>query len=506
MNCINSDSPFWFESLASIFWCSPWIPEEDSSLAIQWNALTRLVVLVWIVLAWTGSPYAHRVGSLALLTIILLYYLQTMNSIKVKESFCPSVSSQMSHASHASTAFQPMMGETLPVQQWNVIPAPNQLKIQAPSQYRFCQDQRPISEDARYPSSNQALANAGATTQQVGNPLTWEQPVIISPPAATDYWSAPTSVPQGINAETHTEMVQSGYIGSSPCGFACGPSPSGPVPSCASISSPSSSVQQWGEAIGSSSTDVKEGFQYTRVGAYPPMKQASDNVANYDHPEQLKHFIPSNLPVGKCSQSDAFNTFHKNLFTTPIEPGVYERIERIQPISSNLGVTYASQYDPVTCQTDSQGNTLYIANDPSTYQAPASVPTSPVPTNENVYDPRYTGYGTSYRAYIDEMSGQPRYYYDDVDAVRRPNFLIRSRIDDAPWAQSYGAIQQRTLTSDLSMESTRTLAHEKFIRDTSQQRADLQERAMNKYNTEISWQRRYAPLRGSQFASAAYKS
>ena len=48
------------------------------------------------------------------------------------------------------------------------------------------------------------------------------------------------------------------------------------------------------------------------------------------------------------------------------------------------------------------------------------------PGASNVYDPRFTGYGTSYRTYIEPMTGQPRFYYDDVDAIRKYNYIRKA--------------------------------------------------------------------------------
>ena len=59
---------------------------------------------------------------------------------------------------------------------------------------------------------------------------------------------------------------------------------------------------------------------------------------------------------------------------------------------------------------------------------------------DNVYDPRLTGYGTSYRSYTDDNLGQTRFYYDDIDAVRMPNYIVKSNIDREPFADHYGTI------------------------------------------------------------------
>ena len=45
------------------------------------------------------------------------------------------------------------------------------------------------------------------------------------------------------------------------------------------------------------------------------------------------------------------------------------------------------------------------------------------------------------------------------------------------------------------MHLTRSLAQNKFLQDSLQQRGELQERLMRKYNTEVAPYRRQAPLR-----------
>ena len=46
-------------------------------------------------------------------------------------------------------------------------------------------------------------------------------------------------------------------------------------------------------------------------------------------------------------------------------------------------------------------------------------------TTANVYDPRFTGYGTSYRAYNEPVTGQTRFYYDDVNAMECQTILLK---------------------------------------------------------------------------------
>ena len=72
--------------------------------------------------------------------------------------------------------------------------------------------------------------------------------------------------------------------------------------------------------------------------------------------------------------------------------------------------------------------------------------------------------------------GAPKFYYDDVDDVRRPKFILRSNVDT------------------LSPEQSRTFFDvDKTYREMSEyQRNDLAERAMEKINS-LNYVKRLAP-------------
>jgi len=106
-------------------------------------------------------------------------------------------------------------------------------------------------------------------------------------------------------------------------------------------------------------------------------------------------------------------------------------------------------------------------------------------TYDTVYDPRLTGYGSAYRAYMDKNQGNTKYYYDDVNYARMNPFIYRSKIDFIP--------------------SSDEMDHEdidrNFIELTNFQRVDMSERLMRKVNSE-KWQQKIAPLNKSGFYMA----
>lgn len=109
----------------------------------------------------------------------------------------------------------------------------------------------------------------------------------------------------------------------------------------------------------------------------------------------------------------------------------------------------------------------------------------------NVFDPRFTGYGSDNRNYLDPVLRQPRYFYDDVNAIRMPNYLVRSKIDSCVtvFGDQYGPMRadQKTLNQ------IRPLAEQAYLNNNLNFRNDLMESLMRKRNSEL-WQTRSAPM------------
>lgn len=119
----------------------------------------------------------------------------------------------------------------------------------------------------------------------------------------------------------------------------------------------------------------------------------------------------------------------------------------------------------------------------------------------DVVDPRFTGYGPTDRCRIDPKDGSRKYIYDDVDAVRMPNYISRNNIDIYPWAPRYGS-SSRVYSDDVSASlaaenrgylDVKQSALDAFTYNTGRARSELQESLMMKRNGEM-WQRRIAPI------------
>ena len=231
-------------------------------------------------------------------------------------------------------------------------------------------------------------------------------------------------------------------------------------------------------------------------------------------PSQLDNNLPSNLSVGPLEKDPRFADDNRYLYTQTIQPNLYTRNETIQPINSNIGISFNPQFQPVDVEAgpknmnqwtytrldpqlvrddasqnrreENPGRDPWTAKMSAFEAAPGTVDLS------DIYDPRFTGYGDPYRAYTDVNLGQVRYYYSDVDAYRNPNFVIRSNIDHMDFADPMGAVKPEYIRTPLA-ENSRELAETRFLRDSIEHREDIMEGIMRKMNQE-KWQQRAAPL------------
>ena len=179
------------------------------------------------------------------------------------------------------------------------------------------------------------------------------------------------------------------------------------------------------------------------------------------------------------------------MFTQTIQPGVYSYNEVDEPLNSNIGISFNQQIGPITVELDeNEDSVTYVQHDPRLFEETIE-PYVETVNESNVYDPRFSGYGTSYRAYTDDNIGQTRFYYDDIDAIRMPNYITRSNIDFMKAADTYGPMENEHGNKYNSI--IRNLANDKYLESALTFRTGLQESAMRKMNAN-RWQQRQAPI------------
>jgi hypothetical protein len=249
--------------------------------------------------------------------------------------------------------------------------------------------------------------------------------------------------------------------------------------------------------------------QNTHLQNIPSIRVLSDQPGMINtecgyNPEQVYHAgLPSNLAVGNCTKDPRMKQYNKNLFTQTVTPGVYTTNQVNEPISSNIGISFQQQFEPVTCYRDDKG-LHYTEHDPRLIDSiPKKKETKETEkaTYDNVYDPRFYGYGTSYRSYYEPVTGQTRFFYDDVNSIRMPNYIVRSKVDHLPYADQYGPVKEGDEQGNKFNSNIRALAQDSYLRDSLQFRDDITERAMRKMNAE-AWQRRQSPFGARQINSS----
>ncbi len=534
---VADEEVFYVENPFVLLQSNEIIPRDDESLERRFNAISRCLILVWLGLYLVGYGHHLKFLAIGLFSVIILYYLQVNTMTTTREAF--SLQPQQQHSSS-------LQQHSLPLNEWQSIPRGNALKIQSPTQYRFCMDESGTGNNSEYYSNNQALAQSAPNhnlnsmmsygkSQFPGNPRINQKPISTAPIFAFDYWSQDFVIPSGINDSSNTELFQSGYLGTSKCNngdgiclsneivpaynqfhpvendtsvvdlrepymAACGGSGIGGTTlrgqrqgcGASPITNGGDIIEDIVAGSGVGGGELRESFAFTLPNGQVIQKTAGDVLGCSYNPELLKRNLPSNSTNGPCMINPVYDQFNKNLYTETIQPGVYAKQNVVDPLNSNMGITWTQQFEPVSCSLDEYGNRIYTTEDPRVYQKPAPIPRESKPENSNIYDPRYTGYGTQYRQYIDPMSGQPRFYYDDVDAIRRPNYIVRSNVDTQPWADAYGPMNTDNIPVSLALNQP--MAMNAYLNDQLGFRTELQERYMRKYNKEIGWQRRQAPI------------
>jgi hypothetical protein len=371
-----------------------------------------------------------------------------------------------------------------------------------------------IDPNENFYSVNQALAGPPSKRTLIA-------PVSVAP-ISDETWRANNLATRSqINTETNVDESRSGYLISEEtmaCGDSCGQVCCDGVDkvNCRLIESQllPRRVKTVSENIGKT---LIENFELPNktdtlkpeVYNYPYEKQNKPTSyevsdAHYSgqvlmsdgyHPEQIfENNLPSNLSVGKCAKNQVFNEYNKNIFTSNLQPDVYTRNQIIEPISSNIGISFTQQFEPISVQKDKNGVT-FIGHDPNVREFPKQEDQDLLPYDRlthisDIYDPRFTGYGTGYRSYIEPVTGQPRFYYDDVDAHKRPSYISRSNVDFIPSSLSTQAIPSMDYFKEQNKYS-RSIADKQFLDDGIGFRTELQERLMRKSNAIMEQKRRF---------------
>lgn len=526
---------FWLEDPKYLFSILKIIPKENMSLESQMNSLTRLVVCVFLILYLLGYKQSFLFLLLSLFFIIILYYLQKAK-MTTRENFLDTTSKvsvplNNPNIINQSSSKPPNLDYIYKTEKlFNDFINQDRYTIQKfPSYYsQQIEKETVIEPDQSYLSKNQHLVGGA-------NPKTKVKPVVAPPTHDWEYWRGNDFVfPNTINERSVQDYYSSGYYIDED--IQCPPKKSRlMVETKENFTNP--------KPMNKKKEEIRENYNFNKssnnyfpisgqqdsnsvntckscTGGYdiPPSKDFKkengdfkkfnenvpsnqrftgdvDDACGYDQ-TNLYYDLPTNYSSTNCQRRSDLKELNGQVFTSTIVPGVYYKNQIIEPISSNIGISFTQQVPPRKVSYDSYGNKIYTAMDPRVFtpdmdDGPKEID---VPSNYDVYDPRSNGYGTSYRSYIDKLTGQPRFYYDDVDAIRRPNYIARSDVDFLKDADTYGPIKENDEEISLT-ENIRKNAEYAYLDNTIDFRTDMMTRLMRKRNAEL-WQTRMAPKAG----------
>lgn len=531
--------PFWLEHPTILFRNIKLLPKHDMNLEEQMNCITRLIIFVFLILYLIGYDQSILFLILSIIFIIILYYLQK-NKMSTRENYQPITQPSVSRSSDtlSNSDRRTMMiqqSEDLYQQSINEYQNNRYTYNKFPSYFTQQIDKLvPVQPDQTFVSNSQKLVGGA-------NPKTHIAPIVPPPIYEWTVWKDNDFVvPNIINERTSQDFYGSGYYTSQSSSqntknakqstYKVNPSftRNDPILDNASINQPifhknnktmkTATVEHFtyteGEPAkkGCRSCSLPEPIQMPnqskltngdfnkfeqKTGEEKKIRYTGDinDTSGYDE-TNLFYNLPSNYPSTNCQRNQSVSDINGEIFTSIVTPGVYYKNQIIEPIDSNIGISFEQQIPPRKI-TKENGNVTYTAMDPKLY-TPVDEPVEPldVASNYDVYDPRSFGYGTSYRGYTDKMTGQPRFYYDDVDSVRKPNYITRTNIDHIKNVDTYGPIRDDDDTY-MSNETIRETAENAFKDQTLDFRTDMMTRLMRKRNSEL-WQLRIAPKSGQQ--------
>lgn len=500
MRCQNK---FWLENITELFCNFNLVPFKSMTSEEQMNSITRLVFIIFIILILFNFKQSLPFLVLSLFFIITIYYIQKKNLEEIKkEGFTMNEKTNVKTSKTIQPTYNIMQQPNIPLQSSQINGYCSQPYTTAFQNLQnkkiplikptFCDDAVVLNvNDPNYMSINQKLTGNRA------NPKTLIAPIIPPPLADLEYWRANNLVEHpAINSMPQVDVSRSGYFVSTNCGNKKGNS----VNCNNSKNSNKNNLLRQPIIMENYDYQLLQRNKNQKLELNEELEEKSNNeqiisikpVINYNQQKSNKESKQTNQYCNdkyNCRYLDN-NLDDPNIYTQTIQPGVYFRDNIIEPINSNIGISYTPQFGQFTESKDNNDNILLTENRPDfvVYSSSNTSIIEPNVTESNIYDPRFSGYGTSYRAYTDQNLGQTKYYYDDINAIRMPNYITRNNIDFTDYAPTYGPKQDFDNTQNI-----KEMANKTFLDSSLTQRTMMQESLLRKRNAEM-WQQRVAPI------------
>jgi len=465
---------FWLYDISQLFKSMSLIPKSTDTLNDKLNTIMRLSIIACTVIA-IYKPILALNTLLIIATLTVAIQSSSSSSSVVVEPFEDVVEPFEDNCDFESRN----KVSDIKIFMKEFITPNNSVGINS---LRFCNDEVPYE----YSLNGTLVGDA--------NPKTKIPPLIPRP--SYDWKLNDFVIHSGINARTNFDLHNSGYtsslIPSADTGPKCSSAYTGPKCSSAYTGPKCSSAY-----TGPKCSSAAEG---------PKLSESEGSKLSESEGSKLSESEGSKLSESegsKLSESEGSKLLPQcerirdNLLTQTLQPGVYQKSYIGEPIQSNIGISYTQEFVPTIVEQNSNSIKYTQFEDQPPYSE--EIIKRPVDQNiYNVYDPRFTGYGTGYRAYIDKME-RAQFFYDDINSITMPNYIVRSKIDSFPWADSYGN-EETFVKSSCGVSATpcdngnfRSLANNAFTDSAILFRTEMQERLMRKRNAEL-WQRRAFPI------------
>lgn len=501
----NLFSPFpygeltWLDDWREFFNPNNIIPDIHQEIPEQFNCLSRMIIFLILLLYFYYGFNKYVWVLIVIMTTLIVLYLSFYKNknYKMREDYesnqiglapCRTPIQQCSYQEPIILYDSKKPEEPILVSGVNNNPSP----IDVQQAHTWCFPDLVLGKETA--SVNQKLTGNRA------NPKTEAIPVIPPPMYEPDYW-VPNDfvVPWKINDQRRQELYQNGYMTWDKVipkqkideemfqKYACDPKKT-------------EETKENFESYSQNDYDLPPERTFLNATYSNKVADVMMDTVNGYYPQNARYNYPVNMPPSPSMPH--LQEYNKNLYSVPLQPNVYTRSQVNQPDASmyNLGISYTQPHLPYDCKMDDRGNMLIDEYDPNQYPSEYLLKgrdhygRDEIQRHE-IYDPRLTGYGTSYRSYNDPLTGQPRFYYDDIDAHTQYNYITRNKIDFTNFAPRTGSYE------NIPEEDVRTLANETFHNNVMKQRTELQYRLMAK-NSHREWQQRMAPLNKNNFARA----
>ena len=475
-----SCNKFWLDNPSDLFCDHRIIPTQYMTFEKQMNSITRLVIIVGIVLYLLGYKQSLLFILISLLMIILGYYIKT-SKMSTKENY---------------DSISTLIGASSPVGAGKF----------GGSQF-YSGYATNIQTNQNFVSQNQALVGPP-------NPKTLIKPIVVDPIYDITQRASELNVPTAINKRSAQFLGDSGYYvrdsnvfpdpverNRESVEYYSNPSrdnrrdPREPIEYSNPSRDPSESIEYYVNPVANTSrassatsrlnTMPNDSYDYRTFGE-PGVDVNTAAVYNPSH--YTKYNAPNNVPISECDMKDP--DFNERIYTQYIQPNSYNKTQVVGFPSSNIGISFQEPLYKTSIVKNKDGGNTFTELDPNDLNdtsIPYQDPYSDEPSYSEMYDPRQNGYGSQKRSYLDPMTGQPRYFYKDVDAVRRGNFFTRNNIDHLPFSQQTG------LMKDYVNTDVYCAADGAYLDQNSQFRENIQQSLLSKRNQEM-WQLRKYPI------------